>query len=64
LLDLVESFSLFDIDGDGEISVNELMSVMASSGNELSPEDAEDIFDVVDIDGTYWSLFISLALTL
>ncbi|XP_066935477.1 uncharacterized protein [Clytia hemisphaerica] len=49
--DLVESFSIFDIDGDGEISISELMSVMASVGNDISAEDAEDIFDVVDSNG-------------
>ena len=50
-VDLVESFRIFDIDGDGEISVQELMSVMASVGNELSNEDAEDIFEIVDSNG-------------
>lgn len=49
--DLVESFSIFDIDGDGKISVQELMAVMASVGKELSHEDAEDIFELVDVDG-------------
>ena len=53
-VDLVESFSIFDIDGDGEISVQELMSVMASVGNELSNEDAEDIFEIVDSNGKYF----------
>ena len=50
----MESFSIFDIDGDGEISVQELMSVMASVGNELSNEDAEDIFEIVDSNGKYF----------
>ena len=49
----MESFGIFDIDGDGEISVQELMSVMASVGNELSEEDAEDIFEIVDSNGNY-----------
>ena len=48
---------MFDIDGDGVISINELMAVMASVGNELSPEDAEDIFEAVDIDGKLYVLY-------
>ena len=55
---MVESFSIFDIDGDGEISVQELMSVMASVGNELSHEDAEDIFEIVDSNGMFLFQFL------
>ena len=50
-IDIVESFNLIDVDGDGKISVIELLSIMQSVGYDLSEEDAEDIFYAVDLDG-------------
>ena len=39
IIDITESFNLIDIDGDGLISVHELMSIMGSVGEDLSNED-------------------------
>jgi len=54
----VESFNLIDVDGDGIISVHELLSIMQSVGYDLSEEDAEDIFYAVDLDGKMTNCFI------
>lgn len=39
------------MDGDGKISVGELMAVMSSVGKEFSLDDANEIMDVIDEDG-------------
>ncbi|XP_066911522.1 uncharacterized protein [Clytia hemisphaerica] len=49
--DIVESFHAIDLNGDGKISVHELMSAMNAAGEDVSAEDIEDIFDVIDLDG-------------
>jgi len=49
--ELRDAFNLFDIDGDGKITTQELGTVMKSLG--LNPTDSElqDMIDEVDIDG-------------
>ncbi|XP_057316374.1 uncharacterized protein LOC130657408 isoform X2 [Hydractinia symbiolongicarpus] len=49
--ELQESFKLFDINGDGKISLHELISVMNSVGAGVSMEDAQEILELVDEDG-------------
>ena len=46
-----QSFNLIDLNGDGKISVFEMMSIMNSAGEDVSVEDVEDIFEIVDLDG-------------
>ena len=52
-IDIVESFNLIDLNGDGKISVFEMMSIMNSAGEDVSAEDVEDIFEIVDLDGMF-----------
>ena len=48
--ELKESFRLFDKDGNGFISREELMRVMCTLGETLSEEEAQEIIDQADID--------------
>ena len=54
--ELREAFSLFDIDGDGKITTDELGTVMKSLGMNPSAEQLRDMIDEVDIDGRSTSL--------
>ncbi len=49
--ELREAFSLFDIDGDGTISINELRNVMQSLGKKLSYKKLKKLVDSADVDG-------------
>ena len=51
--DFKEAFAMFDKDGDGEISIKELTTVMRSLG--LNPTESEivEIMANLDLDGTY-----------
>ena len=51
LAELREAFCLFDIDGDGKITTDELGTVMKSLGMNPSAEQLRDMIDEVDIDG-------------
>lgn len=51
LKELREAFSLFDIDGDGTISISELRSVMQSLGKKLSYKKLRRLVDSADSDG-------------
>ncbi|ESQ42143.1 hypothetical protein EUTSA_v10014926mg [Eutrema salsugineum] len=46
-----ETFSLFDKDGDGFISMKELGTVMASSGQNPTEAELQDMINEVDADG-------------
>ena len=46
-----EAFALFDKDGDGTITTNELATVMKSLGQNPSEKDLEDMIREVDADG-------------
>ena len=50
-VELEEAFSLFDIDGNGLISLNELTAVMKSVGKDLVDEDIQEMLTLADKDG-------------
>jgi len=49
--ELREAFCLFDIDGDGKITTDELGTVMKSLGMNPSADQLREMIDEVDIDG-------------
>ncbi|KAH3859227.1 calmodulin-A-like isoform X2 [Dreissena polymorpha] len=51
IAELKEAFSLFDKDGDGDISTKELGTVMRSLGQNPSDQELEDMIREVDTDG-------------
>eukprot|EP00795_Rhopilema_esculentum_P002776 gene2776-999_t len=51
LSDLEETFSLFDVDGNGMISLQELTSVLQSLGKEFAEEDIKEMLEIADKDG-------------
>lgn len=51
LAEFKEAFSLFDKDGDGTISSDELGVVMRSLGQNPSDQELDDLIKEVDIDG-------------
>jgi len=57
--ELREAFRLFDIDGDGKITTDELGTVMKSLGMNPSAEQLRDMIDEVDIDRKPPSVAIS-----
>jgi len=50
-VELKEAFCLFDIDGDGKITTDELGTVMKSLGMNPSADQLREMIDEVDIDG-------------
>ena len=52
-----ESFSLLDKDGDGNISNNEIRSLMNSLGYSPSDEDISSVISKVDTDGKLTLIF-------
>jgi len=46
-----EAFDLFDKDGGGTVTVEELGTVMRSMGQDPTDEDLQDMVDEVDVDG-------------
>lgn len=46
-----EAFSLFDVNGDGSITTDELGTVMRSLGQDPSEEELQKMVDEVDEDG-------------
>ena len=51
LAELRDAFNLFDIDGDGKITTEELGTVMRSLGMNPSDSDLQEMIAEVDIDG-------------
>jgi len=51
LQDLEKAFSLFDIDGSGDISIPELTAVLQSLGKDFSDEDLKEMHDIADKNG-------------
>ncbi|XP_052105394.1 calmodulin-A-like [Mytilus californianus] len=52
IAELKEAFALFDKDGDGRITANELESVMKSMGENPTPKELRQIIHDVDTDGS------------
>ena len=50
-VELREAFELFDIDGDGKITTDELGTVMKSLGMNPSQDELREMIKEVDIDG-------------
>ena len=48
ILEIAAAFKLFDKNGDGEISVEELGEAMKQAGQEMSVEDLKDMIKAVD----------------
>ncbi len=57
--DLKETFALFDKDGDGNITMEELGIVLRSLGQSPTEAELQDIINEVDSDGTN-NLFSSI----
>ena len=55
-----DAFRLFDKDGDGNITKEELGRVMRSLGQFANQEELSDMMDELDIDGKYNSVNLSL----
>ena len=52
IAEFMEAFSLFDKDGDGTISTNELGTVMRSLGQNPTKTELQDMIDEVDATGS------------
>ena len=53
-----KAFSLFDIDGSGDISIPELTAVLQSLGKDFSDEDLKEMHDIADKNGTTETLHV------
>ena len=53
LLELAKAFNLFDRDGSGEISREELTNVMNELGIKLSQEELDDMLKMIDTSGEH-----------
>lgn len=51
ILDLAKAFDLFDRDGSGEISKEELTEIMTELGIKLSSSELDDIVQMIDTSG-------------
>lgn len=54
-LELRESFRLFDKDGDGKITAEEIAKVLASININIAENDVKLMIREVDSDGTSWN---------
>jgi len=62
VIEFKEAFSLFDKNGDGLISSNELGIVMRSLGQNPTDAELHDMINDVDIDGKFVFLHVTLSL--
>ena len=46
-----EAFKVFDKDGDGFISVEELREIMGNMGEKMTKEEVDEMIQEVDMDG-------------
>ena len=49
--EMLEAFKVFDSDGNGMISSDELRQIMANLGEKLTEEEVEEMVKEADIDG-------------
>lgn len=49
--EMLEAFQIFDTDGNGNISADELRQIMANLGEKLTEEEVEAMVKEADIDG-------------
>ena len=49
--EMLEAFKIFDADGGGNISADELRQIMLNLGEKLTEEEIEDMVKEADIDG-------------
>jgi Ca2+-binding EF-hand superfamily protein len=49
--EMIEAFKVFDSDGNGMISADELKQIMFNLGEKLTEEEVEDMVKEADIDG-------------
>ena len=55
ILEIAEAFKLFDKNGDGQISVEELGEAMKQAGQEVCEEDLQEMIKAVDRNGKIFS---------
>lgn len=53
VLEYWQAFSVFDVDGDGTISTEELGNVMKSLGQKLTDEEVQTMIREIDTDGVF-----------
>lgn len=51
MIELRKTFRLFDKNGDGQISVQELRESLSSLGEEITEEEAKEMIQEADVDG-------------
>jgi Ca2+-binding EF-hand superfamily protein len=49
--EMLEAFKVFDSDGDGNISADELRQIMANLGEKLTDEEIDEMVKEADTDG-------------
>ena len=49
--EILEAFKIFDKDGNGKLSADELKLVLTSLGEKLSPQECDEIIRLADQDG-------------
>lgn len=49
--EITRAFKLFDVDGDGKITSNELRVMMQNLGSDLTPDEVELLIKEADYDG-------------
>jgi len=59
-VELCEAFSLFDKDGDGQITVEEVVQTMTSLGIDVRLSDVQIMVEQVDTDGWFVAQLASM----
>jgi Ca2+-binding EF-hand superfamily protein len=49
--EMLEAFKVFDIDGNGSITSDELRQIFLNLGEKLTDEEIDDMIKVADVDG-------------
>jgi calmodulin len=48
--EVVQAFQIFDINGTGKITVDEMKTILLKFTNEFNEDDVNEIFDLIDVD--------------